>query len=80
MQSDLEEQHENTKLGEGEDYRIGRIEDSESGFAEDNTSDELSNHGWLANSLSEDAQQLCREQKRDKDRQQVGDRMFIHDG
>jgi hypothetical protein len=71
MQSNLKEQHQHAELGKTPQHRIRRIDQSKKRGAKQNAGNQLSNYGWLTNSLSNGAKRLrCREQ-RDERKQKV---------
>jgi hypothetical protein len=71
VQSDLEKQNDHAQLGQGVNHRVGGIEKTKHGAAQDHAGDQLSENRRLSGALHEGAEELGSRQQRRQDQQQM---------
>jgi hypothetical protein len=74
LQSDEEEQEDHAQLGQHVQHRIVRVDQVQSGDADDDAADHLAQNGRLADALGELTEEFGGREDRQKGDQQFSDR------
>jgi len=69
VQSDLEKEHDYSKLGEIMNHWVGRVENAEKRFSEENSRNQLTHNRRLTQSLCDKPEELRRYEQRKEDGQ-----------